>query len=428
MKSKWQRWCGAVAVAACLGGERVRLLVWQEQSWPQPFVNGDIEVPQRGRSAIPRAGAMSELILQLRCAELQADAVAEEMLYPLNWETDFSAALLRQRAAAAQPRLAQIVGEVDQLVVPAEGRRLHREFRDALDRLSRWYNGIGTKGRFRREWELLDCIEAVRRYRKTAALFRIVPPSPDGLRPPDPRLAISDPADAAAFGVAREALENGEPSVALAAFWRLRQRHPDNHGILIAVAECCDRALVSDLEGLRKMLGTVAAADDPGVPPPSKAAGENNPTRASAASPAESDGDSENTYAAGERAARGNPALEPLFTVLESDTYSPDLAQAFLQWRRQMQTDYFGMSNHSEIPNWEFNQMRFRVVATVRRQLRTDPGDAWAWRQLEILLGLDNIARGGLVGNSNLFYRRKLRQRRPIPGIRPALRSLLFKV
>jgi hypothetical protein len=62
------------------------------------------------------------------------------------------------------------------------------------------------------------------------------------------------------------------------------------------------------------------------------------------------------------------------------------------------------MSNMSEIPNWEYNKKRWSVMQTIKQHIKNNPDDVWAKAQVNLLLGLPNIARGGLVGNSNLNH------------------------
>lgn len=95
--------------------------------------------------------------------------------------------------------------------------------------------------------------------------------------------------------------------------------------------------------------------------------------------------------------------LHGLWRILCSGTYSPDLASAYLCWRSEMQSGYFGSSNWSEIPNEQYNQVRFRTLAIVQAHLRTHPNDPVALAQKGVLLHLPSIHRGGLLGNDSLM-------------------------
>lgn len=95
------------------------------------------------------------------------------------------------------------------------------------------------------------------------------------------------------------------------------------------------------------------------------------------------------------------PALGKLWAVMHSATYRRDWATAFDIWRTEMQSGFFGQSNWSLIPNAEYNTVRFTLVARLRAHLDHHPDDTEARIQLDDLLTLPNIRRGGLFGNSN---------------------------
>jgi len=84
------------------------------------------------------------------------------------------------------------------------------------------------------------------------------------------------------------------------------------------------------------------------------------------------------------------------------------LFEVFYKWRTQTQSFWHGMSNMSEIPNWQYNLKRWQVIKTIKRYLKTHPDDAWANAQLGLLLSLPNIYRDGPFGNDNLSHWGKL--------------------
>ena len=62
-----------------------------------------------------------------------------------------------------------------------------------------------------------------------------------------------------------------------------------------------------------------------------------------------------------------------------------------------------GMSNMSSIPNKEYNIKRWEIIQTIKQHLKDNKDDVWAKEQVELLLSLHNITRGGAYGNWNLM-------------------------
>ncbi len=96
--------------------------------------------------------------------------------------------------------------------------------------------------------------------------------------------------------------------------------------------------------------------------------------------------------------------IDLLSEILDSRIYSPVLFDVFCKWRTQTQIFWGGMSNRSNIPNWEYNLKRWKVVQTIKNYIETNPADDWAKAQVRLLLGLPNIGRGGHFGNDVLSY------------------------
>lgn len=96
--------------------------------------------------------------------------------------------------------------------------------------------------------------------------------------------------------------------------------------------------------------------------------------------------------------------IELLSDILDTGKYSPVLFEVFYKWRTQTQAFWHGMSNTSEIPNWEYNEKRWSVIQTIKQYVNDNPDDVWAKAQVNLLLGLPNIARGSPMGNSNLNH------------------------
>ncbi|MBW2321772.1 MAG: hypothetical protein JRF31_13280, partial [Deltaproteobacteria bacterium] len=97
-----------------------------------------------------------------------------------------------------------------------------------------------------------------------------------------------------------------------------------------------------------------------------------------------------------------------LSDILDGREYSPVLYDAFYKWRTQTQSFWHGMSNMSEIPNWQYNLKRWQAIQIIRQYLKTNPEDVWANAQVGLLLNLPNIGRGGPFGNDNLSHWGKL--------------------
>jgi len=93
-----------------------------------------------------------------------------------------------------------------------------------------------------------------------------------------------------------------------------------------------------------------------------------------------------------------------LSEILDSRIYSPVLFDTFCRWRTQTQLFWGGMSNMSDIPNWEYNLKRWQAIQTIRQYLKTNPDDIWAKAQVNLLMALPNISRGGSFGNDNLSH------------------------
>lgn len=96
--------------------------------------------------------------------------------------------------------------------------------------------------------------------------------------------------------------------------------------------------------------------------------------------------------------------LDVLTQILNKDTYSPILYEAFYKWRTTDQSYNHGMSNMSHIPNKEYNKKRQKIIHTIKKRLKDMPDDLWAQEQVDLLLNLPNITRGGPIGNHNIEH------------------------
>lgn len=100
--------------------------------------------------------------------------------------------------------------------------------------------------------------------------------------------------------------------------------------------------------------------------------------------------------------------MDRLQRILDGDTYSPTLYEAFLRWRTARQLYVHGALRSSPIPNAEYNACRDAAIRTVVRYLRRHKRDAGAWRQLRALAVCPNVWRLNEVGNSAFADERRL--------------------
>lgn len=97
-------------------------------------------------------------------------------------------------------------------------------------------------------------------------------------------------------------------------------------------------------------------------------------------------------------------AAKLLNDIVDSGIYAPVLAEAYEKWRSREQYMNHGMSNYSEIPNKDYNLKRLKLMTSIKQYLASNPQDRWARAQINLIIGLPNINRGGAYGNDNLIY------------------------
>lgn len=93
-----------------------------------------------------------------------------------------------------------------------------------------------------------------------------------------------------------------------------------------------------------------------------------------------------------------------LSKIVNDDKYSPVLYEAFYRWRTSYQYFGHGMSNMSFIPNIKYNEKRWDIIQRIKKHLVSNPGDIWAKAQIDLLISMPNITRGGTMGNHNLEH------------------------
>jgi len=84
--------------------------------------------------------------------------------------------------------------------------------------------------------------------------------------------------------------------------------------------------------------------------------------------------------------------------------YSPLFCDFFVVWRTIKQELYGGMSNWSQIPNWDYNLKRKELLEKLIKHIGQSPLDIWTYKELGQLKDINNIERGGDYGNDTLAY------------------------
>jgi hypothetical protein len=96
--------------------------------------------------------------------------------------------------------------------------------------------------------------------------------------------------------------------------------------------------------------------------------------------------------------------LAMLSDIVKKERYSPVVYESFYKWRTMDQYYNHGMSNMSLIPNKEYNEKKWQLIQMIKQHLKNNPDDIWAREQIDLLLVLPNITRGGTFGNNNLAH------------------------
>lgn len=255
-------------------------------------------------------------------------------------------------------RLETAVILVRQLPNDSEDELLRQNLQDQVRLLREIYSGIETKSddEIVREYRPFQRVKEYRRH-----CNRLFEELLDGRPPPDREMELSEQLhvfpnneDRAAYRLAVELFQQSRLREAFDQFVAVQQRYP--HGpaadiLNVGIADC----LMRDFE-----LWT----------------GRTDPEE---------------------------EALRLLETVIDGEEYSPVLFASFYRWRTVYQSYWHGMSNYSEIPNWDYNLRRHRLSQRIIEYLAENPRDFWARVQLIQLMGLGNITRGCMAGNCNLI-------------------------
>jgi len=351
---------GALATLALFlaSGHPIRTSPTDEEAyWPQPF---DTETePAAGQAA--SAGAIvppvEAYMDRLRAAEIQADAIAIEMLLYMVYVPRLvpGAGVSQEAADAARDSLLEIRRDVEAVAAPAACHAVRGALLDALEAAARLYDGIQGKDRAVAQRDLGQAQDAVRRFRALAAALAPVP-DPASSRESQPRFE-DYVRNLRAWRDAPYAL----PDELIEQFDRLvEQGVADDDPALIAIMDQMTPP-VRLLPWEDTRFHVPAIFDRPEI--------------------------------------REWDDFYPLLWILLGGDYHPFMYDAFVAWRSAMQPEFFGFSNFSSIPNAEYNEVRLRAVRTIQAHLREYPDDDWARAQKARLLGEPNIQRGGVFGH-----------------------------
>ena len=328
-----------------------------EPYWPQPF---DTEIePAAGRAASAGAvlPAVEAYMDRIRAAELQADAIAIEMLLHMVYVPHLvpGAVISDEAADAARDSLLEIRRDVEAVAAPAACHTVRGAFLDALEAAARLYDGIQGKDRAAVRRDLGQAQDAVRRFRALAAALQPLP-DPANFRESQPTFEDSI-RDLRAWRDAPYAL----PDELIEQFNRLAEQGvADDDPALIAIMDQMTPP-VRVLPWDDKRFHVPAIFDRPEI--------------------------------------REWDDFYPLLWILLGGQYHPFMYDAFVAWRSAMQAEFFGFSNFSQIPNAEYNEVRLSAVRTIQAHLRAHPDDDQARAQKRRLLDEPNIQRGGVFGH-----------------------------
>jgi len=351
---------GALATLALFlaSGHPIRTSPTDEEAyWPQPFATETEPAAGQAASAGAVLPAVEAYMDRIRAAELQADAIAIEMLLHMVYVPRLvpGAVISEEAADAARDSLLEFRRDVEAVAAPAVCHAVRGAFLDALEAAARLYAGIQGKDRAAAQRDLGQAQDAVRRFRALAAALAPVP----GLT----SFSESQPRfedyvrNLRAWRDAPYAL----PDELIEQFNRLAEQGvADDDPALIAIMDQMTPP-VRLLPWEDTRLDVPAIFERPEI--------------------------------------REWEDFSPLLWILLGGAYHPLMYDAFVAWRSAMQPEFFGFSNFSSIPTAEYNEVRLRAVRTIQAHLREYPDDDWARAQKAQLLGESNIQRGGVFGH-----------------------------
>ncbi len=107
----------------------------------------------------------------------------------------------------------------------------------------------------------------------------------------------------------------------------------------------------------------------------------------------------------GKKSLSNGGAARMYLAIVRSDQYSHYLSEAWLKWRTVYQRNERGSSHMSEIPNDEYDKVRYEAARIVLRRIRRNPDDEMAVNQLFYLCTYPIIKAYGAFqyGNDNVI-------------------------
>lgn len=108
--------------------------------------------------------------------------------------------------------------------------------------------------------------------------------------------------------------------------------------------------------------------------------------------------------------------IDYLGELIESSEYSPYLLEVWTQWRLRVQSEVFGISTFSEIPDNLYDQVRLVAAMQYVKHISDNPGDSFAKYLLWNLMCTENLHRmGGYYGNEALAAETVLKEQFFLP-------------
>lgn len=294
--------------------------------------------------------------------QLQISAVTTEIYKYLGWFPD-EKEWIKEASEKAIVDLDEIKRQVTELKLPKQLTKLKKANLKVIDKLKEIYVGIEKKGTEDIEKGFVALEEPNSQYseklKDALKKYRPMQKMPKDFKPVNEEaIFISNEKDKGAYLKAVELLESRKEGVGEEAYELLK---PLKNKYKDTAAEDCIMLKISDC---------LLMEDSVGAP--------------------------------GEYGNPGEAGLSMLSGILDKKRYSPVLYETFYKWRTIEQMYNHGMSNMSEIPNKEYNEKRWEIIQTIKQHLKDSPDDSWAKEQVELLLSLHNITRGGSYGNWNL--------------------------
>jgi len=310
------------------------------------------------------ASEMQDCLDELSFADIRISAVSADMSFFLGMAQEKPEGLA-EAARKAVKDLDEIRNELVNLDAPPELNEVRNICIEAVSLLRGIYEGSEAKAPEELAREFANLNELHTKTQKTVSdafeKYGSKTELPEDFDPLKEEVKLlEDPGDKLLYSEAIELVREGKTKEAFEKFAALREKHKDK------LFEHCALLRMSDCVFMK--------------------------------------GDYIDGVPAGERPAILDQGLEFLASILASGRYSPVLSEAFHKWRTMTQANEYGMSNWAEIPNKGYNEKRREIIRTLKKYFAGHPEDRWARIQIEMLLQIPNIQRGGPAGNDNLLH------------------------